>query len=271
MKIACANRGCPNQVSSLARRFGFGAVGVERDGRWYCSLACLAAGLTERALDARRRGLHRTERRVKLGLLLLKNNLIERDKLTVALEQKGHSLKKLGEILVESGYLSEKELGAALAVQAGIAQVTLEPGQTAKLKGVVPFRLLSEFGCVVFNHDEDARELSVAVHDADTIPYLEGFFIKLLPDHRVRFFLVEKRRILAILQANFPAEKLRPEAPEAGESSDGEGRAEAVILRFIEFLNTLPAAQIKVDNLDRSIWVKAHVDGLKIDTYFTRE
>lgn len=269
MKTACANPGCPNRTSALARRFGRAGAGLERDGSWFCSLHCLAAVLAESALTARRRGLLRTERRIKLGLLLLKNNLIERDKLAVALEQKGHSLKKLGEILVEAGYVTEKDLGAALAVQAGIAQVSLDPGLAVRLRDVVPYRLLAEFGCVVFNHDEDSRDLSVAVHDAEAIPYLEQFFVKLLPDHRVRFFLEERRKIGAILKANFPGEKARPEG-EGGEG-DGENRAEELIMRFIGFLNTLPAGQIKVDNLDRSIWVKAVCDNLKIDIYFTRE
>jgi hypothetical protein len=269
MKVACANPNCPNGASRPAFHFGRRTGGLERDGRWFCSAGCLASWLADSAIEARRHGLRRVERRIKLGLLLLKNNLIERDKLIVALEQKGHSLKKLGEILVESGYLTEKELSATLAIQAGVAPVNLDPGQAVRLKELVPLRLFADFGFVVFNHDDIGRDLSVAVHDADHIPVLEIFFAGLLPDHRVRFYFEEKRKLQAILLANFPGMTFGSE-PGGATEGNGESRVETVILRFIEFLNVLPATDIKVDNRDRAICVTARHNGINVDACFSR-
>ena len=70
----------------------------------------------------------RTKRpeRVRLGDLLLQQKLISQEQLKAALEDQGRSGRKLGRVLIESGYLSEDQIGEALARQLGVPFINLK-------------------------------------------------------------------------------------------------------------------------------------------------
>ena len=56
----------------------------------------------------------------KLGEILIKGNLLSREQLAKAIEEQKKSNKRMGEILTESGYVTEEKLAWALSVQLGI-------------------------------------------------------------------------------------------------------------------------------------------------------
>jgi MSHA biogenesis protein MshE len=58
--------------------------------------------------------------RIRLGDLLLQQKLISQEQLKGALEDQARSGRKLGRVLIESGYLSEDQIGEALARQLGV-------------------------------------------------------------------------------------------------------------------------------------------------------
>src|SRR5712692_582142 len=70
----------------------------------------------------------RTKRpeRVRLGDLLVQQKLISQEQLKAALEDQGRSGRKLGRVLIESGYLSEDQIGEALARQLGVPFINLK-------------------------------------------------------------------------------------------------------------------------------------------------
>jgi len=70
----------------------------------------------------------RTKRpeRIRLGDLLLQQKLISQEQLKGALEDQGRSGRKLGRVLIESGYLSEDQIGEALARQLGVPFINLK-------------------------------------------------------------------------------------------------------------------------------------------------
>src|SRR5437667_6871408 len=70
----------------------------------------------------------RTKRpeRVRLGDLLLQQKLISQEQLKGALEDQSRSGRKLGRVLIESGYLSEDQIGEALARQPGVPFINLK-------------------------------------------------------------------------------------------------------------------------------------------------
>ena len=55
--------------------------------------------------------------KIKLGQLLLKNNLITESQLDKALEIQGKTGQKLGEILVSMDYITEEDLNEFLKLQ----------------------------------------------------------------------------------------------------------------------------------------------------------
>src|SRR5882672_2126991 len=64
--------------------------------------------------------------RIRLGDLLVQQKLISQEQLRGALEDQGRSGRKLGRVLIESGYLSEDQIGEALARQLGVPFINLK-------------------------------------------------------------------------------------------------------------------------------------------------
>jgi MSHA biogenesis protein MshE len=64
--------------------------------------------------------------RIRLGDLLVQQKLISQEQLKAALEDQGRSGRKLGKVLIESGYLSEDQIGEALARQLGVPFINLK-------------------------------------------------------------------------------------------------------------------------------------------------
>ena len=64
--------------------------------------------------------------RIRLGDLLLQQKLISQEQLKGALEDQTRSGRKLGRVLIESGYLSEDQIGEALARQLGVPFINLK-------------------------------------------------------------------------------------------------------------------------------------------------
>ena len=69
---------------------------------------------------------HKRPERIRLGDLLLQQKLISQEQLKAALEDQGRSGRKLGKVLIESGYLSEDQIGEALARQLSVPFINLK-------------------------------------------------------------------------------------------------------------------------------------------------
>lgn len=76
--------------------------------------------------------------RMRLGDLLIKQNVLTEEQLKKALQLQKGSDKKIGEILVENGFITEEMIARALQMQLGLKVVQLtgvtipkrsEPGQ----------------------------------------------------------------------------------------------------------------------------------------------
>ena len=69
---------------------------------------------------------HKRPERIRLGDLLLQQKLISQEQLKAALEDQSRSGRKLGKVLIESGYLSEDQIGEALARQLSVPFINLK-------------------------------------------------------------------------------------------------------------------------------------------------
>lgn len=257
MKQVCAYSGCPhkNEGARWLRR----PIGVESEGRWFCRRSCLVEFLTDRCLESLRQGARTHGHRLRLGLLLQKHNLVAADQLQAALEQQKTTMKRLGRILVESGYITEKELQSVLAVQAGMAPVTLDPQTEVRLAELQPPRLLQACPFVCFAADAEEKSLSLAVPDGAGVPHLLEYFTRLLPGWQVRFFLEEDARIRAILRQRFPDLEFAPAV------ADGGGEiVDKTVLQFIEFLHTLEARDIRVEPQESAIVLRAETAQVRL-------
>jgi hypothetical protein len=117
MKIYCANPECAKTRGTLSMKLGLPGAGEKKGSQWFCSNKCYSSYLADRYIEDKRCGLKKTIHQVKSGMLLVKNHFITKKQLTRALEEENRCPKRLGEILVDAGYIAEKELKAVLSVK----------------------------------------------------------------------------------------------------------------------------------------------------------
>lgn len=271
MKYHCHNPGCPKTIHSFTLQLGVPGKGLRVGQEWYCSRRCYKNFLADHLIAEKRSGLRKSVRRVKLGLLLVKNNLISSEELTQAMEEKSGSSQKLGEILMASGKITETQLKAALSMQYGLAPISLPDNTVCKLKEDIPFKLIDEFHFVLFDFDEEAKTLSAAIYDLDYLSCLEEYFAALYPHYLCRFFFEDRKKILTLIADNYPEEKLNLRLEEELMPPGMAADIEKVAVKLVEYLHGFTGNPIKVDSLDNAVWLKAETGNLHVDVYLTRK
>jgi hypothetical protein len=274
MKITCANPECAKTVSTLFVKLGLPGSGEKINNQWFCSNKCYSSYQADLFIEDKRCGLKKTVRRMKLGMILVKNYFITKEQLTLALEEKSRSPKRLGEILVEAGHITEKELKAVLSMQAGVAPIILDPHAKIRLKEKIPFKMIDEFRFVIFDFDLESKVILAAVYEMDYIACIQEYFSKIYPGYLIKFYLEEKEKILIILSNNYPGKPLRvdvtgilPEKEQGVEDTE----LDKTVMKLVEFLNGFSGDEVKIDNLDNSVWLKSETKDFKIDIYLTRK
>jgi hypothetical protein len=96
-------------------------VGIMMHDRWYCSSFCFASAAEEELSELVISGLDRPSRveRMPLGLMLISRGLLTSAELREVRETQKEEGGEIGEILVQRGTVSEKELTSARATQWG--------------------------------------------------------------------------------------------------------------------------------------------------------
>ncbi|WP_339301236.1 ATPase, T2SS/T4P/T4SS family [Paenibacillus sp. FSL K6-2441] len=100
----------------------------------------------------------------RLGELLLESGIITEQQLQAALEEQQRARKKLGDVLLAQGVLTEHQLIEVLEFQLGIPHVTLSRFQIdAKLSQVIPEQMARRYQVLPIR--VDGRKLMVAMAD----------------------------------------------------------------------------------------------------------
>ena len=107
--------------------------------------------------------------RVRLGALLLHQNLISEKQLASALKRKQKKGKKLGEALIELGIITEKDLFSALAEQANTPLVELNPSDTPReVLELIPKSLAERYRVFPLKTVEQTLVFATDILDTDT-------------------------------------------------------------------------------------------------------
>ncbi len=274
MKIKCANPGCDHTVGSLSVKLGMPGPGETREGMWFCSHKCYFRFTATRYIEEKRCGMGKSVRRLKLGLLLVKNKLIDNDQLREALQEKNAagSVKKLGQILVDAGHITPKELKSVLSMQAGVAPISLDPHLKIKLTDLLPVELVEAFQFVVFNFDEKDKTILIAIHDMDYIACLEDYFLKIYPGYLVKFYLEDRAKVVSILNNNYSGKTFTSPVKEEKHHiwDPRKHDLEQRVMECVDFMSIFTkGGEIKLDNLDDTVWLKGKRGNLTIDIYLT--
>lgn len=108
------------------------------------------------------------QRTQKLGQILLKENLITKEQLNKALKSQKHKSLALGEILIDMGLVTERDIAVALGKQTGIPYMSLQiellrTQLTKEIKELIPEKFCREHH--VFPLSKDDKLLTVAFRD----------------------------------------------------------------------------------------------------------
>ena len=103
------------------------------------------------------------QERIRLGDLMLQQQLISREQLSEALEKQRQSGRKLGRVLAENGFATDEEVSAAIAHQMQIPLVDLDQVHAdPELVRLLPERLARRFRAALVETRPDAFLVAMA-------------------------------------------------------------------------------------------------------------
>lgn len=213
---------------------------------------------------------------VRLGDLLIRENLITEEQLQIALnEQKASGFsKKLGEILINSGFVTNKEMSHVLSNQLNIEFVDLF-GQKIDFHGLSRFSipLLEAAQAIPFKEDEDYIYIATADPlNYDALEALERhiatkplkIYLSFKQDVRhifERFEIIKKTQMIV-------SEVKREINNEGAKGGDGESSAVMQLIGLIIKDAILRrASDLHIEPEQRSMSVRTRVDGILQETF----
>jgi Type II secretion system (T2SS), protein E, N-terminal domain len=157
--VSCSSDDCSRWLTQ--RHLSARKVGVKLDGNWYCSYSCFAAAAAHRFAQLLRVDpvvSNRTSR-MPLGLILLNRGWITQEQSRQALKTQNESGEEIGEIFVEMGCISEKQLISARSMQWGCpAFAASRPLQN---RCEIPIRLMRRHSMVPLHYVSATNSLLV--------------------------------------------------------------------------------------------------------------
>lgn len=206
----------------------------------------------------------------KLGELLLESGIITEAELQAALEEQRHSRRKLGDILLSQGAMTEHQLIEVLEFQLGIPHVTLSRFQIdPKLAQIVPEMLARRYQALPIR--ADGRKLMVAMTDPldllviDDLRMSTGFTIEPAIISQGELQLGIARLYGLQNSMNEMINDLNGEGHiEVEESAitDEDSPVVRLVQQMIEQAVRLGASDIHVDPMDTQVVIRYRIDGM---------
>lgn len=205
----------------------------------------------------------------RLGELLLESGIITEAQLQAALEEQRSTKKKLGDVLLSQGVLTEHQLIEVLEFQLGIPHVTLSRFQIdAKLSQIIPETMAKRYQVMPIR--VDGRKLMVAMADPldllviDDLRMSTGFTIE--PAIIARGELQRGIARLYGLQdsMNEMIKDLGEGSIEVEQSAitDEDSPVVRLVHQMIEQAVRLGASDIHVDPMDTQVAIRYRIDGM---------
>ena len=219
--------------------------------------------------------------RKKLGQLLCERQYLDESNLQIALIEQKTKPQRLGEILVEMGYITPVQLVEALALQVGIKKVDLNqisvPGEIVAL---VPAELVNKYSLLPLGYEES--RLAVAMIDPfmteaiDDLRLVTGYSIRRyfadpaeMEDAVLRFYGSNVARMLDDL---VPADQKMDRSLENGELSAAKLHEMAREPSLVNLVNLIileavedRASDIHIEPFEHEVKIKYRIDGLLVE------
>ncbi len=214
--------------------------------------------------------------RMRLGDLLVRQNVLTEDKLKKALELQKGTGKKIGEILVENGFTTEEMIASALQTQLGLKSIRLAGITIPKeVRNLVNVNLLKKYQCIPFELDPyNANILHLAMADPMDMEAIDD--ISIVTNLQVEPYISTPSDILAAIDHCYGAsetldaarrftrerELLRGGSDEDQEEADVSDAPIVQLVRsLIEQAVRQRASDIHIEALESKVRVRYRIDG----------
>ncbi len=143
--------------------------------------------------------------RMRLGDILIKQNVLTEEQLKKALEMQKGTGKKIGEVLVDSGMITEEMIVRALQMQLGLKVVRLAGVVIPKeVRDLISVNLLKKYQCIPFELDPyNANILHLAMADPMDMAAIDD--ISIVTNLQVEPYIASSRDVLAAIDRCYGA------------------------------------------------------------------
>lgn len=208
----------------------------------------------------------RRRNRLRLGDLLIQQNVLTQEQLQEALQMQKGTHKKIGEILVEEGFITEEMITRALEAQMGLKTVQLRGLTVPKeVKDLVDVKLLKKYTVFPFELDPyNANILHLAMADPLDIEAIDD--IAIVTNMQVEPYIATRRDVKSAIDRNYgEAETIEAVNRFARERAQLRGNVAATVGDDSE-INDAPIVQLVRSILEQAVRQRAsdiHIEALE--------
>ena len=214
--------------------------------------------------------------RMRLGDLLIRQNVLTEDELKKALELQKGSGKKIGEVLVDNGFITEDMIVRALQMQLGLKVVQLTGVTIPKeVRNLVSVDLLKKYTCIPFELDPyNANILHLAMADPMDMAAIDD--ISIVTNLQIEPYIATTRDILAAIDRCYGASETldaarrftQERAQLRGNMDETEINADVSDAPIVQLVRSLVeqavrqrASDIHIEALESKVRVRYRIDG----------
>ena len=213
--------------------------------------------------------------RMRLGDLLIKQNVLTKEELKKALELQKGSGKKIGEVLVDNGFITEEMIVRALQMQLGLKVVQLAGVTIPKeVRGMVSVDLLKKYTCIPFELDPyNANILHLAMADPMDMMAIDD--ISIVTNLQVEPYIATTRDIRTAIDRWYGAsetldaarrftkerEQLRVNTGEETGADVSDAPIVQLVRSLLEQAIRQRASDVHIEALESKVRVRYRIDG----------
>ena len=214
--------------------------------------------------------------RMRLGDLLIRQNVLTEDELKKALELQKGSGKKIGEVLVDNGFITEDMIVRALQMQLGLKVVQLTGVTIPKeVRNLVSVDILKKYTCIPFELDPyNANILHLAMADPMDMAAIDD--ISIVTNLQIEPYIATTRDILAAIDRCYGASETldaarrftQERAQLRGNMEETEINADVSDAPIVQLVRSLVeqavrqrASDIHIEALESKVRVRYRIDG----------
>lgn len=213
---------------------------------------------------------------MRLGDMLIRQNVLTEDELKKALELQKGSGKKIGEVLVDNGFITEDMIVRALQMQLGLKVVQLTGVTIPKeVRNLVSVDILKKYTCIPFELDPyNANILHLAMADPMDMAAIDD--ISIVTNLQIEPYIATTRDILAAIDRCYGASETldaarrftQERAQLRGNMEETEINADVSDAPIVQLVRSLVeqavrqrASDIHIEALESKVRVRYRIDG----------